>query len=387
MEVLRNKGTRRGKIIAGFYDHPRDFIGSMLVGNNISLVVFTSLMELMLRPWIVPHIGDNAWTLLSITIIVTLIVLVFGEFLPKTLSRLYANEMLIQFAFPLRFFRWFLAIPTWIMTTTTNFFLKTLFKVPADDATEALTKVDLVHYISDSISEEEHIDKEILSNALNLFKVRVRDCMIPRTEIVSHDMDDPMEELIQTFKESRHSRILIMDGDIENIIGYVHHQQFLNNPRHIKRLILDILYVPEAMHVQDLMATFIKTGSTIACVVDEFGGTAGMITLEDILEEIFGEIVDEHDEEALYEEQISEDEYVLSGRIEIDYINEKYDHLSIPSGEFHTLSGYIVMTSGSIPEEEGLAIELDGYKFIIEQLSETKIERVRVIRLKTEEED
>lgn len=387
IEVLRNKGSKRGAVLARFYDNPRDFISTMLVGNNIALVVFTTLMEMLVRPFLVQYIGDTAWTLLSITIIVTIVVLIFGEFLPKTLSRLYANEMLYQFSFPLLFFKVILSIPTWFMTKLSNFFLKVVFRMPIEDADSSLTKIDLEHYISSTISEEEDIDKAILTNALNLSRTKVRECMIPRTEIVFMDKEGSVKELTQIFKESRHSRILIIDGDIENVLGYIHHQQLLNNPPSIKKLILEIPYIPEAMNVQELMLRFIREGTTMACVVDEFGGTAGMITLEDILEEIFGEIEDEHDKEDFIEEVISEDEYLLSGRLEIDYINEKYEQLNFPKGDYHTLSGYIIMTSGSIPEEQGTTIEMDGYKFILEQISDTKIELVKVERLRTVEEE
>ncbi|NNF34644.1 MAG: HlyC/CorC family transporter [Saprospiraceae bacterium] len=385
IEVLRNKGSKRGTILARFYDRPNKFISAMLVGNNISLVAFTYLMEILLKPLLVPAIGDTAWTLLALTIIVTVVVLIFGEFLPKTLFRLYSNEILLRFTYPLYFFKYILAFPTWIMNKLSNFILSKIFRVPIERVEHTLTRVDLEHFIDNNISEEEDIDKEILTNALNLSRIKVRDCFIPRTEIVFMDVEGTIEELTQIFKESRHSRILIVDGDIENVLGYIHHQQLLTNPMSVRRLILDILYVPEAMNAQDLMLRFIREGTNIACVVDEYGGTAGIITLEDILEEIFGEIEDEHDEEEFIEQQINEDEFMLSGRLEIDYLNEKYDELNFPEGDYHTLSGYIVMTSESIPEEDGSKFEMDGYCFVVERLSDTKIELVRVIRLSSED--
>jgi CBS domain containing-hemolysin-like protein len=387
VEVLKNKGSRKGNILAGFYDKQRNFISTMLVGNNIALVIFTSLIEIALRPLLVPYIGETIAMLFIITIVATLIVLIFGEYLPKTISRLYANEMLFNLAYPLNFFKWLLAFPTWIMTGTSNFILKTVLKTPPEDADQALTKIDLRHYINDSISEEEDIDKEILNNALNLSKTKVRDCMVPRTEIVHIDKGSSIEELVYLFKESRHSRILVTDGEIENVIGYVHHQQLMINPSTIKRLVMEIPYIPEVMNVQELMLRFIKTGTTIACVVDEFGGIAGIITLEDILEEIFGEIEDEHDEEDMLEEKFSEDEYLFSGRLEIDYLNEKYENLNFPKGDYHTLSGYIVMTSENIPDIPGMVVEMDGYKYVLESISDTKIETIRVIRQRTEEND
>lgn len=388
IEVMKNKKSRRGNILAKFYEKPSEFLGTMLVGNNIALVIFTILMTQLIEPVLKPVIGQGGATLLLVvTLIITAIVLLFGEFLPKTLFRLFSNDMLIALAYPLRIFKWALAIPTWMMTVLSDALLKYVLRQPTDQVENALTRVDLEHFINDKISEEEDIDKEILTNALNLRQTKVRDCMIPRTEIVHTEKASSIEDVLRTFKESRLSRVIITDGGIENVVGYIHHQQLLDNPKSIKKLIMPISYVPEAMNVQSLMYNFIKDETTIACVVDEFGGTAGLITLEDILEEIFGEIEDEHDIEDNLEKKISEDEFVFAGRLEIDYLNEKYASLNFPEGEYHTLSGYIVMTSGSIPEEKA-KIQMDGFDFILEEVSETKIEVVRVIKLyEIEEED
>ena len=385
---MKNKKSRRGNILAKFYEKPSEFLGTMLVGNNIALVIFTILMTKLIEPVLSPIFGDGGATLLFVVmLIITAVVLLFGEFLPKTIFRLFSNDFLMALAYPLRFFKWFLTIPTWVMTVLSDALLKYVLRQPTDQVESALTRVDLEHFINDKISEEEDIDKEILTNALNLRQTKVRDCMIPRTEIVHIEKVATIDEVLNTFKESRLSRVIITDGGIENAVGYIHHQQLLDNPKSIRKLVMPISYVPEAMNVQSLMYNFIKEETTIACVVDEFGGTAGLITLEDILEEIFGEIEDEHDIEDNLETVISEDEYVFAGRLEIDYLNEKYPSLNFPEGEYHTLSGYIVMTSGSIPEE-GAKIQMDGFDFILEEVSETKIEVVRVIKLyEIEEED
>jgi len=377
IEVIRNKGNRRGQILSNFYEKPKGFLSTMLVGNNIALVIFTIFMTKLIEPWLSQFLGSESTLLLiAVTLIITVVILIFGEFLPKTLFRLYANEILYRFSYLLSFLKWLLIIPASIMTGLSNVLLKSIFKIPVDDVENVLTKIDLEHYIHDSISEEETIDKEILTNALNLKQVKVRDCMIPRNEIIHIDKKDTMDDLLEAFTESRLSRIIIKDGDIENVIGYIHHQQLLNNPKVLKKLIMPISYVPEAMNVQVLMMKFIKESTSIACVVDEFGGTAGLITLEDILEEIFGEIEDEHDDEGYIEEVISEKEYRFSGRSEIDHLNEKYGNLNFPEGEFHTLSGYIVMTNQTIPEQ-GDELILNGNKFIFEVVSDTKIEILR----------
>jgi len=383
VEIRRDKGSKRGAILASFYDRPKWFIATMLVGNNIALVVFTYFMTMLIEPSIISFFGEGI-SLLLITLIITVVVLIFGEFLPKTFFRLYANDVLFFLAFPLLFFKSVLSLPTWITTKFSNGILKYIFRRTMDTDDIALTRMDLEDYIEDKLDDEdEKVDKDILTNALNLHNLKVRDCMIPRTEITEIDIKSSISDLKNTFKQSGYSRILISDGDIENILGYVHHQQLLENPGSIEKLVLDIPFVPEAMNVKDLMLRFIKNGTNISCVVDEFGGTAGIITLEDIIEEIFGEIADEHDDEEFIESVINENEFLFSGRLEIDYLNEKYDNLNLPEGDYQTLSGYIVMTSGNIPEE-GAEIALDGFKFILVMVSDTKIETVRVIKLEQE---
>lgn len=204
--------------------------------------------------------------------------------------------------------------------------------------------------------------------------------MVPRNEMMFVDKNDDLQTVKETFISSKHSRLIVIDGDVENVIGYFHHQQLFKNITSLKRNIMDIDFVPDVMNVQDLMYKFIKNSTNIACVVDEFGSTAGIITLEDILEEIFGEIADEHDEEDYTEKMISDDEYIFSGRLELGYLNDKYEHLNLPEKEYVTLSGYIVMTHGSIPEV-GETIELDNYKFEILTKSDTKIDEVKVIKI------
>lgn len=387
VEIKREEGSKKGAILGKFYDRPDDFLGTMLVGNNISLVILTTLATQLLQPLFVNSLGDGLVFLLVSTLIITLVVLVFGEYLPKTLFRLFANESLFLFAYPLKFFKYLLKIPTWLMLGATNQIMKLFVKSSDKSLTEALSRTDLHHYIEETVGDfNKDIDKEIFTNALNLNQLKVRDCLVPRMEIIHIDKSESTEELIKLFKETRVSRILISDGDVENIIGYIHHQQLLDQPKSFSKLILDIPFVPEAMNARDLMLAFISQNTNIACVVDEFGGTAGIITLEDILEEIFGEIEDEHDAEEYVERTIGPSEFIFSGRLEIDHLNEQYEVLDLPEGEYHTLSGYLVMTSGKIPEAEGDEIEMDGYRFIIEKLSETKIELVRVIKLEIPEE-
>jgi len=361
VELKRKRGSRRGKILANFFDQPAHFLGTMLVGNNIALVIFTFLMTKLLTPVINP---------------------LFGEFLPKTIFRLFADNILYFLAYPLRFFQFLLGVPSWMMTQLSNFLLKYVLKTPIEKVDNVFTRVDLAHFIEASFSSDtdEEIDKELFQNALEFRQVKVKECMVPRTEIEAIDVNASIEELLALFQSSRLSRILVTDGDMDNIVGYVHHQQMLNKPKKLAPIVLDLPFVPEVMRVQEVMNRFIKNRVSIACVVDEFGGTAGIITLEDIVEEIFGEIEDEHDQEDYIENQISEKEFLFSGRLEIDYLNEKYAELNFPEGEYHTLSGYLVTVTETIPKQ-GFNIELGGYQFILELVSDTKIETVRVIKL------
>lgn len=387
VELLKKRGSKRGKVLAGFYDKPSDFLGAMLVGNNIVLVIFASLMDKILNPYIESYFSNELLVLFFVTIIVTIIVLIFGEFLPKTLFRLYADDILYFLAYPLRFLKFLLAIPSWLMINLSNLFLKYILKTPPEEVDNVFTRLDLEQFIQTTRTDsEDEIDKELFEKALNLKEVKVRECMIPRPEIQHIDVSASVEELEAVFQETRLSRLLVIQDDVDEVLGYVHHQQLFSRPKTIDKIILDIPVIPEVMKVRDLMNKLIKERMSIACVVDEFGGTSGIITLEDILEEIFGEIEDEHDQEEYIEDQISENEYIFSGRLEIMHLNEKYENLNFPEGEYHTLSGYLVMTAQEIPEQ-GAIIEQDGYKFILELVSETKIETIRVIKLADNEED
>ncbi|MEM6965253.1 MAG: hemolysin family protein [Bacteroidota bacterium] len=386
VELKKKKGSRRGAILAHFYEKPADFLGTMLVGNNIALVIFTTLMTVPIEYFFLTYFGvENTYVLLLIsTVLITIVVLIFGEFLPKTLFRLFADDILYFLAYPLRIFQWLLWIFSWVMIRCANLVLKIFLKSEVAQVENALTRVDLGDFIQSSVTEEDDdIDTDLFNNVLQLREVKVKECMIPRPEIEDIDVNDSIEDLERLFQETKLSRLIVTEDDIDNILGYVHHSQMLRKPRDIRRLILNIPYVPETMRAQSLMNQFIKTGTNVACVVDEYGGVAGIITLEDILEEIFGEIEDEHDQEEYIETQVSETEFIFSGRLEVDYLNEKYEVIEFPEGEYETLSGYLVMTTEMIPEQNAEII-LDGYKFVLELVSDTKIETIRVFKLEGE---
>ncbi len=389
VEIRKNQGTRTGQIIARFFEKPSNFLSAMLVGNNIALIMFAILMEkALLQDYIQPLlINAPNWVpqllidTLPLTIITTIIVLIFGEFLPKIFFRLFADRILYILAYPIAFFKFLLSPISWVMMKCSEFLLGLFIKTPHEQVEEAFTRLDLAKFVESTgyiDRESDILDTELFSNVLEMNQTRVRDCMIPRTEIEAVELYDDVQELLDLFIETNLSKILVYKESIDEVIGYVHHQNMLDRPSTIKSITREIPIIPEAMPVYDLMNKFIKERISIACVVDEFGGTSGLITLEDVLEEIFGEIEDEHDaENEELEEIISDNLYKFSGRLEIDYLNEKYPKLQIPEGEYHTLSGYIVMTLGDIPET-GQIIDLNGLRITLELVSDTKIETVKV---------
>jgi putative hemolysin len=385
VEIERDKGTRRSKLIASFYANPKAFLSVCLVGNNVVLVIFSYSMASLIEPWLILFIPAEVPRLLIITVVSTIIILVLGEYLPKIIFRLFANRSLLLVAYPMVFFQWILRFPAWLMLSFSNVLLKYVLRAPVKSMDDAFTRLDLQDFVEGSLSkDQDELEADMFKNALQLKNLKARECMIPRTEIVHVDVSDGLEEVKRVFMETRHSRILISEGDIDNILGYIHHQTFLNEPKYIRELILPIRYVPEVTSILEIMTLFKRQKNNIAVVVDEFGGTAGIITLEDITEEIFGEIEDEHDEEIFTDAQIGDKEFLFSGRLEIDFLNEKYPALKLPVGDYETLSGYIVMTRGDIPDQ-GSDFEMDDHRFVIEKVSDKKIEEVRVFLVDTKD--
>lgn len=387
IELKKKRGGGRGRILASFYDNPASFLGTMLVGNNIVLVVFTILMNQVLEPFTSAWIENEFLLLLTNTIVTTIVVLIFGEFLPKTLFRTFPDEILYFLAYPIQLFKLILIVPAWLMSKTANGLLSLFSSASVENAAFTFTRLDLEKLVNDAPPEaEENIDRAMFGRALNLKDTRVRSCMIPRPEVEYIDVNESMEALKDLFIETSLSRVLVIDGEVDNVLGYIHHQQLFQSPKAIRDAIMEIPFVPEVMRVTDLLNLFIVNRKNIACIVDEYGGLAGIITLEDILEEITGEIEDEHDSEEYTEETISSREYVFSGRLEVTYLNEKYPMLHLPEGEYHTLSGYLVTTTESIPEQ-GAELTLENNRYILEQVSETKIEKVRVFIESKEEKE
>lgn len=378
IEILKSKKPKIAQILSNLYDYPGFFLTTMLTGGLFFLAIYVLVFNSVLLPGLTSLMPDFPGLSMVISVLImTIIIVIFGQIIPKIIFGLYANELIMRFAVVLFISKFIFSIPGWLLILTSNGLSRLFYGKTEDNEDAHFTKDELESYIQTNANEEKEIDKEILNNALNLNQLKVRDCMIPRNEIIFVEREDSIEDIKRTFLDSKHSRLIVVEDDLENVVGYIHHQQLFKHVTSVNEMVLQIDIVPDVMNVQDLMYKFIKQGTNIACVVDEFGSTDGLITLEDILEEIFGEIADEHDDENYTEQQISDDVYIFSGRLELTYLNSKYPHLDFPEEEYTTLSGYIVMTTGTIPEV-GVEIEIEQYIFNVLSRSETKIEEVKV---------
>jgi putative hemolysin len=384
VELDKTSGTFIGKILGLFYRKESSFIALLLLGNNIALVIFGIAFAGLIEPTLTGVYGleSELTVLLTQTVISTLIVLFLAEFLPKAIVQINPNRTMRLMIIPMLIIYLILYVPTLIVMALSSIFLR-LLKSDQSKEKQVFSKVDLEHYvldISSRIRDEQELGNEmtILQNALDFSSLKARDCMIPRTEVVAVDMDDSIELLHKTFTETGLSKIIVYRDSIDNIIGYVHSFEMFKKPTSIKQLLLPIAFVPAAIPGKELLELFAKQSGNIAVVVDEYGGTAGIITIEDVIEEIFGEIEDEHDTEDWLEQKISDKEYLFSARADIDYLNEEYDFDLPEDDEYETLGGLVIHVLESIPEA-GTEVELDQAKLIIEQVSDRRIELVRVI--------
>jgi putative hemolysin len=384
IELDSKQGHLSARILSFFASKSSKFIGTMLLGNNVALVVYGIAMARAMEPMIQSWVGDNEGLILLVqTFLSTVLVLVTAEFLPKTVFRINPNKILTVFSFPLIIIYYILWIPVFVTIGLSDFVIGLFLSKREDSDKVVFGKVDLDDYLSevaDAATEKDELDYEVhlFQNALNFSKVKARDCMVPRNEIVSVEIGATIEELKQRFIETGLSKILVYRDSIDNIIGYTHSFELLKEPASIKSILLPINIVPETITVDKALNDLLDSNRSIAVVVDEFGGTSGMFTTEDIMEEIFGEIEDEHDIEELIEEPQTDGSYIFSARMEIDYLNEKYK-LKIPeSEEYETLAGYIINAVEDIPKAQDL-LEIDEFDVCILEVSEHRINLVKVI--------
>ena len=383
-EMDKNSRSINSRILSLFFKHPNTFISTMLVGNNIALVIYGILMAQLIGENLLIGITENHFLLVLIqTLISTLIILVTGEFIPKTVFKINPNLSLNIFALPLYICYIVLYPISKFASAISNLMLRLIgVKINKEASDKAFTKVDLDYFIQSSIDNsqnEQELDTEvkIFQNALDFSNIKVRDCMIPRTEIVAVEEDTEINELKSRFIESGISKIIVYKDSIDNIVGYIHSSEMFRNTDAWVKSIQQVPIVPETMSAHKLMKLFMQKKKSLAVVVDEFGGTSGIVSLEDLVEEIFGDIEDEHDTTSYIAKQIDPDEYVLSARLEIEKVNEMFN-LDLPeSDEYVTIGGLILNHYQSFPKLHEI-IEIDRFQFKIIKVTATKIELVRL---------
>ena len=379
LELKKKQGSRSGKIIAGFLEAPTQFIGTCLIGLNISLVVFGILFEELLHThiWSKFGLGDGA-ILVGNTIVSTFVILFIGELVPKAMFKARAASLISTFAPIAQFFHLLFKPLTVILVNTAQWVLSNLLQVKMVYKKEAFTKVDLAHFVQQTNphQEQQELNTDLFENALSLPDIKVRKCLVPRTEIVGVDILTPIAELKDLFIETKLSKLIVYNDTLDNIVGYVHQLDLFKKPTEIKAILHPILLVTESMNATDLINLFSKKRKSIAWVVDEFGGTAGIVTMEDVLEEIFGEINDEYDEQEFLEKKLSANEYIFSGRLELDYLYEKYG-IDFAADSAETLSGYLIHKHEAIPKVREV-IHLSHFDAEILLVSDTRIEKVKL---------
>ena len=382
LELDKSNGKFSSKMIAFFSRNESDFITTMLVGNNIALVVYGIVMTQILTPKLQLLFSSDFILLLTQTIIATLIVLVTAEFLPKAIFRIFPNQILNIFSIPIWLLFVILRPLAILMLKVASFLLKYILQQKISDDKPVFGKTDLDEFLSNVRSvegtEDTRVEVEMLQNALDLSEKRVRECMIPRTEIIAIDILSSIDEVQARFIDTKLSKLLIFKGNIDKIIGYIHSYDLFKNPKNLKSILLPLPFVPESMRAMELLNQFIESNKGVAVVLDEFGGTAGMITIEDVTEEIVGEIVDEHDIDEVADQQIDSTTFILPGRSYVEDINRKYS-LALPeSDEYETISGLLLDHLENIPKKEDV-IEFEDYRFTIINVNKTTIQEVRLV--------
>jgi putative hemolysin len=379
IEIEKKQQNLIASILKKITKRPSKFIATMLVGNNIALVVYGFFMGELLMQY-VPIVGAPG--LLVQTIVSALVILLTAEFLPKVFFQIYANDLVKFFALPAYFFYIIFSLVSEFILWISDLVLKYVFKTDGDEVRLSFSKIELGNYISEqmeTVETEDEVDSEIqiFQNALDFSEIKSREVMIPRTEVVAVDITTAIDALSRQFTDTGLSKIIIYKGNIDNVVGYVHSFELFKKPETIQDMLMPVVFVPETMLAKDVLKILSKKHKSIAVVVDEYGGTSGVITVEDIIEELFGEIEDEHDNTALTEDVLGENEYRFSARLEVDYLNENYK-LSLPEHEhYETLGGMIVSFTEGIPGK-GEVVNVNDYTIEILEVSNTKIDLVSV---------
>ncbi|TPG39454.1 hemolysin family protein [Flavobacterium pectinovorum] len=386
LEIEKKQDNFLSQILTKLTENPSKFIAAMLIGNNVALVVYGFFMGDLILKCIISlgfHFSDFS-SLLIQTVTSTFIVLMTAEFLPKVFFQIYANTLIKAFALPAYlFYRLFYYISTFFIWIS-DFVLRKFFKTEGDQAQLYFSKIELGNYITEqmnSVEDDDEVDSEIqiFQNALEFSGVKARDIMTPRTEIVDIDLFDSITDLKELFIETGYSKIVVSQNSLDDIVGYVHSFDLFKKPKTIKSVLMTVEFVPETILIKDALNLLIKKRKNVAVVLDEYGGTSGIITIEDIVEELFGEIEDEHDseEEELIEEELGDGRYLFSTRLDVEYLNETYK-LTIPEEDsYGTLGGFIVNFTKEIPQK-GDEIVIDNYYFVIEEATNKKIELVKM---------
>jgi len=385
LSIEKKQNNFNAKILSKLTEKPSQFITSMLVGNNVVLVIYGIFSGELLVQWLqgLNLTFSPVASLLLQTVLSTVVILLTAEFLPKVFFQIYANSFIKLFAFPAfvfyQLFYWVSKFIIWI----SDFILMKFFKTEGDQVQEYFSKVELGNYISEQmngVSKNEEIDSEIqiFQNALEFSALKARDIMTPRTEIAAVEIGDTVTELKELFVSTGYSKIVVYQDSLDDIIGYVHSFELFKKPKSVKSVMIPIEYVPETIFIKDLLDMLTKKRKSMAVILDEYGGTSGIVTVEDIIEELFGEIEDEHDEdETLIDEKIDEITFLFSARLDVEFINQKYG-IEIPeSDSYSTLGGFIVHNTNEIPQKEE-KITISNYEITIHSATNKKIELVRL---------
>jgi len=385
IELKKKQGRRSGQILSELLERPWGFVATCILGYGFFLVLYGLLISKLLAPlWNftgIQHLQGSYVIKSFIEISVALILVLFFEFVFRAVFRAKSDSLLTFFAGTVHLMEGMLRPVIRLFVNISVWLLRYIFNVKIETAAKPFSRIDIEHYYQQSkeaSEDSQELNQELFENALGLPGIKIRNCLVPRTEVVAIAVSAPIEEVRKKMIETRLSRLIVYEGNIDHILGYVHQLDLLKPIGNLSEILHPIPTVPETMGVTDLIGKFSREHKSIAWVVDEFGGTAGVVTMEDLLEEIFGDIRDEYDTEEMVDEKISETEFMLSGRLKLDFIREKYD-LLLPE-ETETLSGYIINRHKKIPKEKDKII-IDNYRFEIIAMSDTKIEQVKLVIL------